>query len=67
MEALQLLKFSLKKEHLNFTAGWATSEEAMGVVHKPSHGLTDALFSSEDRDARLDDVLNELDIYNSNS
>jgi len=67
MEALQLLKFSLKKERLNFTAGWATSEEAMGVAHKPSHGLADALFSSEDRDARLDDVLNELDIYDSNS
>ena len=67
MEALQLLKFSLKKECLNFTAGWATSEEAMGVAHKPSHGLADALFSSEDRDARLDDVLNELDIYDSNS
>ncbi|KAF8268420.1 hypothetical protein EI94DRAFT_1553886, partial [Lactarius quietus] len=29
MEALQPLKFSLKKEHLNFTAGWSTSEEAM--------------------------------------
>ena len=67
MEALQLLKFSLKKEHLNFTAGWATSEEAMGVAHKPSHSLTDALFSLEDHDARLDDILNELDIYNSNS
>jgi len=39
----------------------------MGVAHKPSHGLADALFSSEDRDARLDDVLNELDIYDSNS
>ena len=67
MEALQLLKFSLKKERLNFTAGWTTSEEAMGVAHKPSHGLADALFLSEDRDARLDDVLNELDIYDSNS
>ena len=26
MEALQLLKFFLKKEHLNFTAGWSTPE-----------------------------------------
>ncbi|KAF8271226.1 hypothetical protein EI94DRAFT_1556486, partial [Lactarius quietus] len=29
MEALHLLKFSFKKEHLNFMAGWSTSEEAM--------------------------------------
>ncbi|KAF8265144.1 hypothetical protein EI94DRAFT_1554599, partial [Lactarius quietus] len=29
MKALQPLKFSLKKEHLNFMAGWSTSEEAM--------------------------------------
>jgi hAT family C-terminal dimerisation region len=29
MEALQLLKFMLKKQRLDFTGGWATSEEAM--------------------------------------
>jgi hypothetical protein len=34
MEALQLLKFSLKKEHLNFMAGWSTSETAMSGVSK---------------------------------
>jgi len=69
MEALQLLKFSLKKERLNFTAGWATSESAMGVVHKPRPSLTDALFvcNAEHRDATLDDVLNELDVYDGNS
>jgi hypothetical protein len=26
MEALQMLKFSLKQRRLNFTEGWATSE-----------------------------------------
>ena len=69
MEALQLLKFSLKKEHLNFTAGWATSESAMGVVHKPRPSLADTLFvcNAEHRDATLDDVLNELDVYDGNS
>jgi len=69
MEALQLLKFSLKKERLNFTAGWATSESAMGVVHKPRPSLADALFvcNAEHRDATLDDVLNELDVYDGNS
>jgi hypothetical protein len=29
MEALQMLKFHLKKSRLNFTAGWITSEEQM--------------------------------------
>ncbi|KAH8997018.1 hypothetical protein EDB86DRAFT_2759154, partial [Lactarius hatsudake] len=29
MEALQMLKFSLKKERLDFTMGWSTSEAAM--------------------------------------
>jgi len=32
MEALQLLKFSLKKQCLNFTAGWSTSESAIGAA-----------------------------------
>ena len=69
MEALQLLKFFLKKERLNFTAGWATSEEAMGVAHKPSRRLADTLVmcGAEDRNARLDEILNELHIYDSNS
>src|SRR5258708_33072325 len=29
MEVLQMLKFHLKKEQLNFTAGWVTSENDM--------------------------------------
>ena len=29
MEALQMLKFHLKKERLTFTGGWVTSEEQM--------------------------------------
>ena len=32
MEALQLLKFFLKKECLNFTAGWSTPETAIGGI-----------------------------------
>lgn len=31
MEALQLLKFLLKKEHLNFTHGWSILEVAMSI------------------------------------
>jgi hypothetical protein len=69
MEALQLLKFSLKKERLNFTAGWATSEDEMGMVHKPRPSLADALFvcDAEHRDAMLDELLNELDVHDANS
>lgn len=29
MEALQMLKFNLKKQHLNFVEGWITSEKEM--------------------------------------
>ena len=29
MEALQMLKFSLRKERLDFTTGWKTSEKEM--------------------------------------
>ncbi|KAG2066520.1 hypothetical protein BDR04DRAFT_964276, partial [Suillus decipiens] len=29
MEALQMLKFTLKKEHLHFTKGWAASQKDM--------------------------------------
>ena len=29
METLQMLKFDLKKEHLNFTASWITMEAQM--------------------------------------
>jgi hypothetical protein len=69
MEALQLLKFSLKKEHLNFMARWATSEDEMGMVHKPRPSLTDALFvyDMEHCDAMLDELLNELDVHNADS
>ena len=69
MEALQILKVFLKKERLNFTAGWATSESAMGVAHKPSHSLADALgmCDPEVRDARLDAILKDLDIYDGDS
>lgn len=61
MEALQLLKFALKKEHLNFTKGWSTSEAAMGSVGKPTPDLG-SLFL-DDPDAALDVILNEFSTY----
>ncbi len=42
MEALQLLKFLLKKQHLNFISGWAVSEEDM-VGEVSDDNLLDAL------------------------
>src|SRR5258708_37709925 len=38
MEALQMLKFHLKKECLNFTAGWRTKEKEL-VGDSPDGGL----------------------------
>jgi hypothetical protein len=61
MEALQLLKFLLKKEHLNFTHGWLTSEVAMSIS-MACHNL--GSLSRDDPEAALDNMLKELSIYN---
>jgi hypothetical protein len=55
MEALQLYKFSLKKERLNFMAGWQTSEAAMSGASKPTGDV--GVLLGEDRDAALDAAL----------
>ena len=68
MEALQLLKFSLKKERLNFMAGWLT-EEADVIVDmsekstKPTDGLS-TLFG-RDPNGAVDRMLNNFDKYDS--
>lgn len=65
MEALQLLKFLLKRRQLNFMDGWSTSEEAMSEVvtreSKPTQDLG-SLFKG-DMNAVMDDMLNELSDY----
>ena len=61
MEALQLLKFSLKKERLNFMDGWATSEAAMLGTPKSTHDLS-ALFM-DSSDGVMDSILNECGAY----
>jgi hypothetical protein len=63
MEALQMLKFSLKKEHLDFMNGWPTSEVAMGEVSKQTGDLN-SLFT-DDPDTVLDKLLNNFGTYNS--
>ena len=61
MEALQMLKYSLKKERLNFTEGWPTSEAVMsGMPMSP--GDLSSLFV-DDPDAALDNLLNGLGKY----
>jgi hypothetical protein len=65
MEALQLLKFALKKEHLNFIDGWATSEVAMSGVPQATDNLLGSLFVG-DTNAAMDNVLNDFSIYDRN-
>jgi hypothetical protein len=66
MEALQLLKFLLKKECLNFINGWSTSEavmcEAVTRGVKPSQDL--GLLFEDDPDNVMDNMLNKLSTYN---
>jgi len=62
MEALQMLKYLLKKERLNFMKGWSTSEEAaMSGVSKATGDLG-SLFV-DDPDTALDALLRSLDNY----
>jgi hAT family C-terminal dimerisation region len=61
MEALQMLKYSLKKERLNFMDGWPTSEAVMSGVSKA--GNLSSLFV-DDHDAVFDTLLNDLNKYN---
>jgi hypothetical protein len=57
MEILQMLKFSLKKEHLNFMAGWSTSEAALSDVSTVPD--LNSLFVG-DAEAVIDDILNKF-------
>ena len=59
MEVLQLLKFSLKKEHLNFTCGLSTSEVAM--VGAPQQTLKLSSLLRPDREDTVDAMLNLCD------
>lgn len=57
-----MLKYSLKKEHLNFMDGWRTSEAAMSEVLKETGGLG-SLFVDDDPHTALDTLLNDLSSY----
>jgi len=60
MQSLQLLKFLLKKECLNFTHGWSTSEVAMSIL-MACHNL--GSLTGDNPEAVLDNMLKELSIY----
>jgi hypothetical protein len=60
IEALQMLKYSLKKEHLDFMDGWQTSEADM-EASKPTSNLS-SLFE-DDPDTALDTLLNNMSNY----
>jgi hAT family C-terminal dimerisation region len=61
MEALQMLKYLLKKERLNFMKGWSTSEAAMSGASKATDDLG-SLFV-DDSDTALDALLKRLSAY----
>jgi hypothetical protein len=58
MEALQMLKFSLKKDRLDFTKGWETSEADMSYVLKPTSDLGTLL--TGDPDIVIDNMLRRI-------
>lgn len=58
MEALQMLKFALKKARLDFTAGWITSENDMQEC-EPEEDLLAALLGNDGEDS-LDKIIQDL-------
>ncbi len=65
MEALQLLKFSLKKERLDFTKGWSASEADMVKESWPANDLLGALLApaGNDLNGAVDNILNTFSSY----
>ncbi|KAJ8582643.1 hypothetical protein M405DRAFT_749939, partial [Rhizopogon salebrosus TDB-379] len=61
MEVLQMLKFHLKKECLNFTNGWRTSEKEMTEI-MPEEGLLQKLLDPSFHDA-MDQVMQSISAY----
>jgi hypothetical protein len=60
MEALQMLKHSLKKERLNFMDGWRTSEAAMSETSKAGNLSSLFVDDPEFPGAALDALLKNL-------
>jgi len=58
MEALQMLKFALKKARLNFTDGWITPEKVMRE-REPEEDLLAALLGTNGEDV-LDRIIQDF-------
>jgi hypothetical protein len=56
MEALQMLKFGLKKNRLNFTNGWITDEKSMQVDKYSEADYLANLLGEDSADA-MDELL----------
>jgi hypothetical protein len=63
MEALQLMKFMLKKWRLNFIKGWATPIEAMGVRAGGGEDILGDLIAHPSP-ITMDNILNHFSSYN---
>lgn len=61
MEVLQMLKFHLKKERLNFMEGWLTAEKEMSKI-EPEEGLLQKLLDPSFQDA-MEDVMESINSY----
>jgi hypothetical protein len=59
MEALQMLKFSLKQQRLNFIEGWAVTEDELVDDVDDTADLLEHLTSGIDRD-NVDKVIHAL-------
>jgi hypothetical protein len=57
MEALQMLKFALKKERLNFMQGWITLESLMCDRDSVEGNLLSLLLREEDAEDVLDQII----------
>jgi len=61
MEALQMLKFHLKKERLNFTAGWITLEKDL-VDDAPEEDFLQSLLQGDFQDT-LDRAIHSVNDF----
>jgi hypothetical protein len=62
MEALQMLKFYLKKEHLNFTQNWLTPEKHMMHDDPDEEDLLHRLLQDNFQDG-LDHVIQSINSH----
>jgi hAT family C-terminal dimerisation region len=61
MESLQMLKYHLKKERLNFTDGWSLSEKEL-IEDAPEEDMLCKLLGDNFQDA-LDRIMQSINTY----